>query len=135
MLVHYIYLPMLSLFHLLLYMFHYLLYRNLLYYMFHYFMISSRTYRYDRSFTSVPGSGSLFKVLVEHTSSYPTPAVVSTTTLSLFISEIIPLTNDIIVYHQEKGAAQAAAPLMLKYFLQELEICIFLFFAVANHNL
>ena len=44
MLVHYIYLTMLMLFRLLLYMFHYLLYRNSLLYMFHYFMLSSHTY-------------------------------------------------------------------------------------------
>ena len=35
---------MLTSFHLLLYMFHYLLYHNSLYYMFHYFMLSSHTY-------------------------------------------------------------------------------------------
>ena len=44
MLVHYIYLPMLTLFHLLLCMFHYLLHHNSLLYMFHYFMLSSLTY-------------------------------------------------------------------------------------------
>ena len=44
MLAHYRYLPMLTLFHSLLYMFHYLLHHNSLLYMFHYFMLSSHTY-------------------------------------------------------------------------------------------
>ena len=42
-LVHYIYSPMLTSFHLRLYMFHYLLHRNSLCYMFHYFTLSSHT--------------------------------------------------------------------------------------------
>ena len=44
MLAHYRYLPMLTLFHSLLYMFHYLLHHNSLLCMFHYFMLSSLTY-------------------------------------------------------------------------------------------